>query len=112
MVIVFWLVFAVLVAMLGDKRRIGFGWALVAAVLLSPLIGLIIVLVSPSKEEDYYREQEREAAFYAPKVSEEQNSIKATAIADELQKIKALKDSGAINDAEYEMLKYRLIHGQ
>lgn len=49
MIIILWLLFAVLVGALGSSRKIGFGMALLWAVLLSPLIGLIIVLVSDKK---------------------------------------------------------------
>jgi tetratricopeptide (TPR) repeat protein len=41
-----WLVLALIVAAIGSKRKIGFWKALLAAIFLSPLIGLIIVLVS------------------------------------------------------------------
>lgn len=36
----------VLVALLGSRRNIGFGWAFVLSVLFTPLIGLIAVLLS------------------------------------------------------------------
>jgi len=49
MIIILWLLFAVLVGALGSTRKIGFGMALLWAVLLSPIIGLIIVLVSDAK---------------------------------------------------------------
>lgn len=45
-VFVIWLVLAILVGVLGNNKKIGFGWAFFWALLLSPLIGLIIVLVS------------------------------------------------------------------
>lgn len=31
----------------GSKRKIGFGWSLIACLFLSPLIGGIITLISP-----------------------------------------------------------------
>lgn len=37
---------SVLVGLIGSKRRIGFGWAFLASLLLTPLVGLIITLVS------------------------------------------------------------------
>lgn len=46
-----WAIFALLVAFLGNDRKIGFGMALLWSVLLSPLIGLIIVLTSASKDD-------------------------------------------------------------
>lgn len=46
-----WAIFALLVAFLGNDRKIGFGMALLWSVLLSPIIGLVIVLTSPSNQE-------------------------------------------------------------
>ena len=43
---IFWLILAVLVGVLGGKRKIGFGWAFFWALILSPLIGLVIALLS------------------------------------------------------------------
>lgn len=36
----------VLVGLLGSRRNIGFGWAFILSLLLTPLVGLIIVLIS------------------------------------------------------------------
>lgn len=49
--IVGWLVFAVVVGVAANSRgRSGFGWFLLS-LLLSPLIGIILVLVMPKKGE-------------------------------------------------------------
>lgn len=37
---------SVLVGIVGSKRRIGFGWAFVASLLLTPLVGLLVTLIS------------------------------------------------------------------
>ena len=37
---------AVLVGIIGSHRRIGFGWAFLASLLFTPLVGLLITLVS------------------------------------------------------------------
>lgn len=37
---------AVLVGLLGARRKIGFGWAFLISVILTPFIGLIICLMS------------------------------------------------------------------
>ena len=36
----------VLVGLLGSRKNIGFGWAFILSVLLTPLIGLVVVLLS------------------------------------------------------------------
>ena len=49
-IIILWIVFAVLVGYLGSSKKIGFGSALIISLLLSPLIGLIVVIFSGKKE--------------------------------------------------------------
>ncbi len=50
-IIFVWLVFAFLVGLIGSSRKIGFFKAFLAAVFLSPIIGLVIALISPSKRK-------------------------------------------------------------
>lgn len=45
--------FAYLIARLGEKRNIGFGWSFFFAFILSPIIGLIIVLCSGKKRPTF-----------------------------------------------------------
>ncbi|MBP8960274.1 MAG: hypothetical protein KBG40_07615 [Bacteroidales bacterium] len=49
-IIVFWLGFALLVGVIGKNRKIGFGGAFLLSVLLSPLLGLVITLLSKTKK--------------------------------------------------------------
>lgn len=44
--LVFLVIIAALVALLGTKRKIGYGWSFVLCLFLSPIIGLIIILFS------------------------------------------------------------------
>lgn len=44
-----WIFLSIIVGVLGQNKNIGFGWAFFLALIFSPLIGLIIVLVSDSK---------------------------------------------------------------
>ena len=43
---ILWIIFALIVASVGEKRKIGFEMALLLSILLSPVIGFIIVLAS------------------------------------------------------------------
>jgi hypothetical protein len=45
-----WLCLSFIVAIVGDKRKIGFGWSLFWSLLLSPLIGILITLAYDKKE--------------------------------------------------------------
>lgn len=47
---VFWLGLALLVGIVGKERKIGFGLAFFWAILLSPIIGLVIALLSDKKQ--------------------------------------------------------------
>jgi len=44
--IVFFVIIAALVALLGKNRKIGYGWSFLLCLFLSPIIGLIIILFS------------------------------------------------------------------
>ena len=52
-----WLIFAFIVGFIGSDRKIGFWGAFFWSVLLSPLIGLIITLVSESNAAAKEREE-------------------------------------------------------
>ncbi|AEV31424.1 hypothetical protein [Owenweeksia hongkongensis] len=58
MVYILWIGFAVGVGLLGQKRKIGFGWAFFWAIIVSPLIGLIIVLLSDKPQAHHYKVHE------------------------------------------------------
>lgn len=51
MEIVFFLIIAALVALLGKDRKIGYGWSLFFCIIFSPLIGLIIILFSKKNKK-------------------------------------------------------------
>ena len=44
---------SLLIASLGINRRIGYGWGLFWCLLLSPIIGLIIILCSGKKQVEF-----------------------------------------------------------
>jgi len=43
------LVFCLLIAKVGEKRKIGFGWSFVLCIFLSPIMGGIITMLSAKK---------------------------------------------------------------
>ncbi|MCL1934209.1 MAG: hypothetical protein FWF53_10425 [Candidatus Azobacteroides sp.] len=49
MIVIIWVIISALVALLGENREIGYGWSLVLCLFLSPIIGLIIILLSKKK---------------------------------------------------------------
>ena len=44
---------SLLIALLGINRRIGYGWGLFWCLLLSPIVGLIIILCSGKKQVEF-----------------------------------------------------------
>ena len=45
----FWIILAIVVGVVAESRgRSGFGWVLLSALLISPLLGLILVLCLPN----------------------------------------------------------------
>lgn len=51
-IFVFWIGLALLVGVVGKERKIGFGLAFLWAILLSPIIGLVIALLSEKKSSN------------------------------------------------------------
>jgi hypothetical protein len=119
-----WLLFAVGVGVLADSRgRSGVGHFFLS-VLLSPLIGLIIVLVAEDlvkakqAEEDRRYQHQRElesiktivrATETPPKAAPAAPQPVSVSVADELNKLLALKDRGALTDDEFAAQKRRLL---
>lgn len=58
--IFFGILLCLLVALLGKNRKIGFGWSFVLCFFLSPLIGLLIILLSKKKDVEFIDVQKDE----------------------------------------------------
>lgn len=98
-----------------SRGRSGFGFFLVS-MLLSPIIGLVIVLVMPNKiQEEKIAEQRREdhelqlasinaIASRANAATEDQLSV-----ADKLIKLGELRDRGLLTDGEFKTQKASLL---
>jgi hypothetical protein len=107
--IIFWIVVSLIIGAIGSSRKIGFEGAFFLSLLLSPLLGLIITLVSKSKDAIKY---EQEVLATQKKQQETLEKIKyqnISSITDELKKIKDLLDSNVISAEEFETLKKKII---
>lgn len=105
-----WIALSFVVAWFGDDRRIGFGGALVLSLLLSPLIGAIIVLLSERKSDIAYREQVIDSTKRQEDVIRNMgNSQPKYSKADEIKKLKQLLDEGAITQDEFEKEKREIL---
>lgn len=50
-----WILVSIVVGYLGKDKKIGFTWALLLSLFLSPLIGLLVVLFSSKPQQHEYR---------------------------------------------------------
>jgi hypothetical protein len=50
-----WIALAIAVGLIGQNKKIGFGWSLFWSLILSPLIGLMIVLLSDKPQVHHYK---------------------------------------------------------
>ena len=132
--VIVWLLLAGGIGFLADSRgRSGFGFFLLSA-LLSPLLGLIVVLVVSNlkeveaqehrriadertkervRREEHERQLESIKAIAAPQKipSTQQRSVGAASIsvADEIRKLAALRGEGLLTDAEFQSQKSVLL---
>lgn len=77
MAIISWFVFSLIVGLMGSGRKIGFFGGFILSLIFSPLIGFIIVIVSPSEldvavkkkllENDYSKSKPLKPRDYKPK---------------------------------------------
>lgn len=106
-IFIFWIVLSIVVAAIGQGRKIGAGGAFILSLLLSPIIGLIITLISPSKESieqnaKLLEEQKRTNEILSNKV---ENSITT-----ELTNLQQMRANGTLTEDEYEKLRTRIIN--
>jgi hypothetical protein len=105
-----WIIFSFIVGALGSGRNIGFWGAFFLSLILSPVIGLIITLFSKDKEDEKYKQE----VLITQKQQQEtltkiQDNAKTTSIADDLNKLKEMKDNGLLNDEEFQKAKEKIL---
>lgn len=102
--IIGWIVFSLIVGTIGTERKIGFWGAFLLSLVLSPIIGLILALISEKKNPTPTKVEvinQTDQPLSAPAPAESQ--------ADQLTKWKALLDSGAITQIEYDQKKAEIL---
>ena len=109
-----WIIFSIVIGFIGSGRKIGFGGAFFCSLLLSPIIGLIITLVSKNKAEEKYQEEILEAQRKQQKTlmrmaESKSNVSSSTSIIQELEKLKTLKENNIISEAEFLNLKKKVL---
>ena len=110
-----WIIFSFVVGFIGMDRNIGFWGAFFLSLLLSPVIGLIITLVSKNKADEAYKKRvlqtQRKQQEALRKLSEsKKEESKISSVAEELEKLKKLRDDNSITEEEFLKLKTRIIN--
>jgi hypothetical protein len=108
-----WIILSFVIGIIGGNRKIGFLGAFLLSIFLSPLIGLIVTLVSKNEEDEKYKEkvfavQQRQQE--ALKNIADAQKTKSVSIADELEKLRKLKEDNLITEDEFQSLKNRIIN--
>lgn len=117
MIIFFWILLAILVGAFASSRSIGFMGGFLFSLFLSPVIGFIIVLVYDKHDESQntqvrmLSDSERQTKLLESmneKIKQEPQKD-VDSVIERIEKLKNLKESGALTDAEYETLKNKLL---
>lgn len=102
--------FSFVVGFIGIGRKIGFWGAFGVSLLLSPIIGFIIALVSKNEEDEAYKEKILTVQQDQQEALKKISVTKTVSIADELEKLKRLREDNMITADEFEKLKNKVIN--
>jgi pheromone shutdown protein TraB len=94
-----WILPSALIGLIGDKRLIGFWKSILVCLLLSPVLGIIAVLASKSKQTDLVEK----TILNAIKNSD------AETLSSELGNLHTLLINGVLDKDEYEKAKEKLL---
>ncbi|MCL2312692.1 MAG: SHOCT domain-containing protein [Firmicutes bacterium] len=112
-VIFIFLIFSILVGKLGEGRKIGFVTAFFLSLFLSPLIGLLITLLSERKTAGLNYNKglnvTQNKQIHSEKTSDTEKIKTISNVSEELKKIKELFENGVINEEEFSKIKSILI---
>ncbi len=108
--IISWIIFSIIIGIIGSNRKIGFGGAFFLSLLLSPLIGLIFTLVSKSLAAEKFEQELLKTQKMQQKTIEKITNQNLNTFTEDLRKIKDLLDNGILNSEEYEKIKKHIIN--
>jgi len=109
-IVIAWITFSVLVGLLGSDRKIGFWGSFLLSIILSPLIALIITLLSKSLKQQRVDDEILQNQKEQTRLLAEKSDINLVSIADEIEKLLKLKDKGLLTEDEFQQAKQRLIN--
>lgn len=106
--ILFWLIASFVIGAIGANRRIGFIGSFFVSLIFSPVIGIIVTLLS-STNEDADRQRElialnKQQADHLKGIGSKQD------ISSQLSEISRLKDAGHLTEGEYQQAKNKILN--
>jgi hypothetical protein len=100
-----WIVLSIVIGVVGAGKEIGGIASFFISILLSPLIGFIVILVSKNKETASFEQQT------LINQQKQLNALNSASIPDELSKLAKLKEDNIISEEEFIKLKDKLLSG-
>ncbi len=110
MIYIFAYLFLVLIiGLLGSNRKIGFAGAFFISLILSPLIGLIVVLLSKRLSDLEFEKNLIDLQQQQKQAIDSLSKKGSAGIADEITKLTDLLNRGIINKEEFDKIKLNLL---
>ena len=109
-IFIFWIIFSLIVGFIGSGRKISFWGAFLCSLLLSPLLGLIIALVSKSNESMEYKNKVLKNQHDQRERLSNLDKESAYSITAELQKLKILRNQDEITAEEFQKLRNKILN--
>lgn len=108
-ILIFWLIFSFVVGLVASDRKLGFGGGLLLSLLLSPIIGFIVAVLSPARNPQPVKLVDKDGqpintSQFKVSASSTKEEIRAFEI-QKLVELEGLKDRGVITPQEFEKLR-------
>ena len=101
LIIVALVVFSLMTAFIGKQRKIGFISAFFLSFLLSPIVGLIVTLVSPKISDEEYKAKILQLTVTKPSID---------SVTDQLFRLNELRKDGVLTEEEFAEQKQKILN--
>lgn len=110
MMVLGWIIFSFIVGLIGVEKKIGFWGGFFVSLIFSPIIGLIITLISKSPDDEKYKQDILNTQKRQEESLQRLSQTSSISITDELNKLKKLREEDSITEEEFEKLKSKIIN--
>ena len=104
-----WVGLSILIGLIGSARQISFWGAFFLSLFFSPIVGLIVTLLSKTEAEVQRQQELFDLQHQQKEALRSIQSNTANLIADELIKLRKLVDDGVISAEEFEIQKRKIL---